>query len=253
MVRTYRAVLIVALVVVGAAPVAASATTCTGVTLSSGSCSVNGGVSGGGVDLWGDLTDGGGSTSGGTTDPNECPNPVGDRCVGGPPPKDVSGPSTVHDIASFRPHAPAQFSEPSGWTLRGIPTNFVSVAHRHVIAGELLGNEAAVRFTPETYVRRYGDGTSKSTTSSGETWTALGQAWWTRTPTSHSFHDPSGVTVSLTVWYSAEFRIGNQDWTPLAGLVSARGNDLVFSVLDADTVLVARPCAPFAVGCVVSN
>jgi hypothetical protein len=252
-VRAGRAVLIAAIVVFGATPVAASATTCTGVTLSSGTCSVNGGVSGGGVDLWGDLTDGGGSTGGGTADPNECPNPVGDRCVGGPPPKDVSGPTTVHDIASFRPHAPTQFSEPSGWTLRDIPTNFISVARRHVIAGELFGNDAAVRFTPESYVRHYGDGTSKSTTTSGDTWSALGQSWWTRTATSHAFLDPSAVTVSLTVWYSAEYRFGNQDWTPLAGVVSARGNDLTFTVLDSDTVLVARSCAAGAVGCARAN
>ncbi|MEY4312526.1 MAG: hypothetical protein RLZZ319_35, partial [Actinomycetota bacterium] len=213
MVRSVVTILILGVALAFPAP--AVAVSCSGAALASGTCSVGGGTTGGGVDLWGDLTDGGGGSTGGTADPNECPHPVGDRCLGESPPKDVSRPTTVHDIASFRPEHPTQFSEPLGWTLRGIPTNFVSVAARHVVSGELLGNDADVRFTPVSYARRFGDGSSQSTRSAGDTWSHLGQPWWTRTATSHVYANPDVVTVTLTVWFEAEYRFGNQDWQPL--------------------------------------
>lgn len=248
MVRAAGSILILSVALM--APVPAVAVSCSGAAIAAGTCSVGGGTTGGGVDLWGDATgDGGSSSSGGATDPNECPHPVGDRCLGESPPKDVSRPTTVHDIASFRPDRPSQFSEPLGWTLSGIPTNFVSVAARHVVSGELLGNDADVRFTPVSYARRFGDGSSQSTRSAGDTWLHLRQPWWTRTPTSHVYDHPDVVTVTLTVWFEAEYRFGNQDWHPLAGWVSSRANDLTFRTFEADTVLVARPCVDTAVGC----
>ncbi len=252
MVRTRAVLLVLTLAAIGSTPVAAA--TCTGASIASGSCSVGGGTTDGGVDLWGDITSGGsGSPGGSAVDPNECPNPVGDRCLGTSPPKDTTEPTTVHDIASFRPETPRQFSEPLGWTLRHIPTNFVAVSARHIVSGELLGAPADVRFTPVSYSRTYGDGAHRTTGSPGSTWADLGQPWWTRTPTSHSYAGPGIVTVRLTVWFEAEYRFGNQEWHPLAGWVSAHANTLEFAVLAADTVLVERTCDTAALGCATAR
>lgn len=227
----------------------ALATTCTGASLASGTCSVGGGTTGDGVDLWGDATDGGMSGSTSDDGSQECPHPVGDRCLGVSPPTDTIGATTVHDIASFHPEPPRQFSEPNGWTLRGAPTNFVTSAISHVVTGELLGAQAEVRFTPVSVTRWFGDGSSRRSVSLGARWSDLGQRWWTRTETSHSFAESGHVTIHATVFYRAEFRFGAQEWRPLDGWVFVRPDALRLVVFDADTVLVDAPCDSDVVGC----
>jgi hypothetical protein len=225
------------------------AATCTGAQIATGNCSVGGNTTDGGVDLWGDLTTDGSDGDAGGDVLDECPVVVNGRCEGTSPPKDGVSPTSVHDIETFRPRTPAQFVEPGGWSLQHIPTNFWSTITAHVVSGELLGNPAEVRFTPIRYRRYFGDGQRQTTDRPGETWRELGQPAWTRTRTSHAYRDADTYQVRLLVWFSAEFRFGAQDWRPLDGLVTAHANDVVLSVLNADTVLVDRDCAAGAIGC----
>ncbi len=236
------------------APVSASAASCTAAQIATGTCSVGGGTTGGGVDLWGDVTTGGsgGSAGDGGDGLDECPIVVNDQCQGSSPPKGATGPTTVHDLESFRPQKPEQFVEPAGWSVRRVPTNFWSTSGSNVVSGELLGNPADVRFTPVMFRRTFGDGDRQNSPHRGATWSALGQRPWTRTATSHPYADVGTYRIRLTVWFSAEFRFGEQDWRPLDGLVAARANDLTLVVLSADTVLVDRPCGVDVVGCPTS-
>jgi len=227
----------------------ASAVSCTAAQITTSTCSVGGGTTGDGVDLWGNASWGGSDPGDADSGPDECPIVVNGQCEGSSPPKDGSGPTTVRDIESFRPRSPQQFVEPDGWSIRHVPTNFWSNAATHVVSGQLLGNPAHVRFTPVLYRRYFGDGLRTTTTHRGASLQELGQSPWTRTPTSHSYDDAGNYRVRLVVWYTAEFRFGNQYWRDLDGMVTARGNDIELLVVSTETVLVARQCRTAAVGC----
>ncbi len=249
MVRPALVALIVsASVAMASLSVPAVAATCTAASIAAGTCSVSGGTTDGGVDLWGDATSGG--SDGDSSDgPDECPVVVNGQCVGTSPPKDGTGPTSISDLESFRPRAPVQFGEPSGWSVRRIPTNFWTAATAHTVSGELLGNPADVRFTPVAFRRYFGDGERRTSTTRGASWRDLGQAPWTRTPTSHAYDSDGRYRVRLLVWYSAAYRFGSQDWVPLTGHVAVWANELELTVLSADLVLVDRSCAVAAPGC----
>ena len=250
MVRRIVVALIASAVAATIAPHAVAAS-CTAAQIAAGSCSVGGGTTDTGVDLWGDSTSGGSSGGTNSDGPDECPVVVNGQCVGSSPPKGGVGPTTVSDLESFRPITPQQFVEPGGWSLRRVPTNFLSNAYAHTVSGRLLDNPADVRFSPVLFRRHFGDGSRQTSDYRGATWSQLGQSPWTRTPTSHTYDQVGNVRVQLSVWFSAEFRFGSQDWRPLSGLVMVRANDLTLSVLTANTVLVDRLCEPGAFGCPV--
>lgn len=231
------------------------ASTCTAAHIAAGTCSVGGGTSDDGVDLWGDATSGGsGGSGGGASDgPDECPVVANGQCVGTSPPKDGTGPTTISDLESFRPRTPVQFGEPSGWSVRRIPTNFWSTVAVHTVSGELLGNPADVRFTPVVFRRYFGDGERHTSVTRGASWRDLGRAPWTRTTTSHVYESGGRYRVRLLVWFSAAYRFGSQDWVPLAGEVAIWANELELVVLMADVVLVDRPCETTSPGCGVTR
>ena len=249
MVRRFAVALAVVVFIGVPAVSPAIAVSCTAAQITTGTCSVGGGTTGEGVDLWGNVSWGGSDPGDSDSGPDECPIVVNGQCEGSSPPKDGTGPTSVRDIESFRPRSPQQFVEPEGWSIRHVPTNFWSNAATHVVSGQLLGNPAHVRFTPVLYRRYFGDGHRTTTTHRGASLQELGQSPWTRTATSHSYDDAGNYRVRLVVWYSAEFRFGNQDWRDLDGMVTARGNDIQLLVVSTETVLVARQCRTAAIGC----
>ena len=221
----------------------AQALSCTMTEIVAGICSVGGGTDETDVNLWVDGSTGGGS-SGGSSEV-ECNETPDGRCVGVSPPKTVDKPESVHDLESFRPRQPRQFSEPGAWTIAGLPTNFVSRARTHVVTGELSGHAADVRFTPVRFTRSFGDGSTQSTTARGARWSTP----WTTTLTSHTYGDTGLVIVRLVVTYVADYRYSVVDWVRLTGTVSRAAPDVALRVFSADTVLVARPCSSGAVAC----
>lgn len=227
--------------VVGGLP--ANAVTCTMTEIVTGICVVGGGTDGSTVDLWINGNKPGGSSGG--SNEIDCNETADGRCVGVSPPKDVDKPETIHDLESFRPERPGQFSEPASWTVAGLPTNFVSRAAIHVIRGELAGRAADVRFIPVRYRRSFGDGTSQSTTVRGARWSTP----WSNTATSHTFVDAGTFPIELVVTYVADYRFSGLGWVRLAGTVTRSAPTITVSVFSADTVLVARSCSVGAIGC----
>ncbi|TFD52224.1 hypothetical protein E3T55_06330 [Cryobacterium frigoriphilum] len=77
---------------------------------------------------------------------------AGDPCDPNRPAAVVVTPATpalrISDVASFTPAAPTQQMQPNGWMVRGLATNFIAQASAHEQSGELLGQTADVRFTP---------------------------------------------------------------------------------------------------------
>ncbi len=221
----------------------ATALSCTMTEIIAGICSVGGGTDGTDVNLWVDGSTGGGSSGGGGQ--IDCDETAEGRCAGVSPPKTVDKPESVHDLESFRPRRPSQLSEPAGWTIAGLPTNFVTRARTHVVSGELAGHSADVRFIPVRFRRTFGDGGTQSTTLRGARWSTA----WSATSTSHVYEQPGIETVRLVVTYVADYRYSGLGWVRLGGTVTRTAPDLTIRVFAADTVLVARPCTVDEIGC----
>ena len=258
---------------------AASVPHCGGSGIVLGCPNVNGGIQGDGAVLHGNLIVGGtpgspgtdtpgggsgpGSSSGSgygsgpsTLPPMPCEERFAGLCYGegqGKPGDAAPGiPNvTLSDIAVFRPQPAVQYMQPAGWMVVGLPTNFVAVIERHVVAGTLLGATAEVRFTPADYRWRYGDGSSARLGTTGASWQALGLREFDATPTSHVYRSSGTYVIELDVGYTVEYRFAGGAWTPLTGVIVLPANDLIATAGDAVTVLVDRDCGqvPAGPGC----
>lgn len=239
-----------------------------GTAVLGGCPNISGEVGGDGATLSGDVTNpgspgspgsgaGGGGGSGTTPlPPMPCEEVFAGLCYGdgqGKPGEPAPGiPSvTWSDLAVFRPQPAIQYMQPDGWMVVGLPTNFVAVIDRHVVAGTLLGAPAEVRFTPSAYRWRYGDGSSARLGTTGASWQALGLREFDATPTSHVYRSSGTYVIELDVEYTAEYRFAGGAWTALSGVIVLPANDLIATAGDAVTVLVDRDCAaaPAGPGC----
>jgi hypothetical protein len=158
---------------------------------------------------------------------------------------------TLADIARFRPAPGIQRMEPDGWVVVGLPANIYSIVDTQIVAGELLGQSADVRFTPVAWQWNYGDGTAASLPTRGGTWAALGLREFDATPTSHIYQRAGSYTIRLSIVYRAEYRIAQGPFTPIAGTITLPANELHITASGAKTVLVDRDCtvAPRGPGC----
>ena len=151
-------------------------------------------------------------------------------------------PVTLTDLANFVPQSASLTSQPRGWTVVNLNTNFIAGASTHVVGGSLFGQSAEVRFTPHAYDWNYGDGGTQSTAVSGARWDALGLREFSATPTSHIYASEGSFTTSVSVRYGVEYRVGGGAWIPVSGEVSSSATTAVVIVDGADTVLAARDC-----------
>lgn len=151
-------------------------------------------------------------------------------------------PVTLTDLANFVPQSASLTSQPRGWTVVNLNTNFIAGASTHVVGGSLFGQSAEVRFTPHAYDWNYGDGGTQSTAVSGARWDALGLREFSATPTSHIYASEGSFTTSVSVRYGVEYRVGGGAWIPVSGEVSSSAIATVVIVEGADTVLAARDC-----------
>lgn len=240
---------------------------CAGFEAVTGCPNVGGEVGDGGATLSGNVTNPGspgspspGGPSGGsgtsTLPPMPCEEVFAGLCYGDgrdKPADPAPGiPSvTWSDLAVFRPQPAIQYMQPDGWMVVGLPTNFVAVIERHVVAGTLLGSPADVRFTPQAYRWRYGDGESARHGTTGASWQALGLREFDATPTSHVYRASGTYVIELDVEYTAEYRFAGGSWRAMSGIIVLPANDLIATAGEAVTVLVDRDCgrAPAGPGC----
>lgn len=159
-------------------------------------------------------------------------------------------PVTITDVAAFAPDAIATVAEPDNLGIAGLPTNFVAAATGQTRTGDLFGRPVTVRFTPVGYTFEFGDGSSASTDTGGQTWSSLGQARFTPTATSHTYRDRGTYAAHVTVHYSAEVDLGG-GWFSVPGVLDIAGPLQEIRIFEARTALVAFTCAqrPTAPGC----
>lgn len=157
---------------------------------------------------------------------------------------------TIDDLAQFAPDPVANVGEPDNLGVAGMPTNFVAAAAVHTRSGSLFGTVLTVRFTPVGYEFVHGDGTSATSSTGGQTWSALGQAPFTPTTTSHTYDERGTYRAHVTVRYTAEVDLGG-GWFPVTGQLTIPGPAREIRIFEAHTALVAHTCEqrPTAPGC----
>lgn len=155
---------------------------------------------------------------------------------------------TIADLAAFPAVVGEASMQPRGWGVVGLDTNFLVDADTHVLSGDLLGLPAEVRFTPIAYRWDYGDGSSAELLTPGAAW-AVDASEFTPTASSHVFGRTGSFEVAVTVSYSAEYRLGQSGWAPVAGTVAAAAEPLTAVVVSPRTVLVQESCRPTRIGC----
>lgn len=156
----------------------------------------------------------------------------------------------ISDLARFAPASVLATAEPANVGIAGMPTNFTAAATPQVQDGELFGVPLRVRFVPAGYDYIYGDGSSATLTTPGQTWEALGQAQFTPTPTSHVYREPGVYSARVDVRYTAQVDLGG-GWIDVPGQLTTSGATQEIRVLEARTALVAHTCDenPAGVGC----
>lgn len=157
-------------------------------------------------------------------------------------PYTVTRPVTIEDLASFRPDAGVQHMEPNGWGIAGLDTNFFATVGGQILAGDLLGRPAEVRFTPVAYAWDYGDGTRTEHASPGGSWSASGAAEFEPTATSHVYERRGRYAATLTVRFGAEYRYDGGAWVPVQGTLRAVAPALSVQVVTGSTALVGSDC-----------
>ncbi len=224
----------------------AFAATCTPGAIRLGACNINASTDDTGATLngTGEIPgDPGIPNSDGPEDPYaDCIYILNDRCLMAGPDKGPTQPITLADIAHFRPDPGIDSMQPAGWMIVGLDTNFYATGGAQIHNGTLLGAPAAVRFTPVSWHWNYGDGSTATRSTPGATWAALGKREFDATSTSHIYRTPGSVTITLTIDFAAEYRVGSMSWTDIAGVIPVPANPLYATVGGAKTVLVERAC-----------
>ncbi|MFV0375463.1 hypothetical protein [Microbacterium sp.] len=157
---------------------------------------------------------------------------------------------TLTDLARFAPEQSRTVLEPDGIGVVGLPANLLAPSSAHTVAGELFGQPASVRFTPEEYVFVHGDDTFQVTRTAGRTWADLGVPQFTATDTSHTYSTRGTYTVHTIVRYAAEVDLGS-GWMPVAGLLDIPTPETSVQVYELHTALVEHTCDedPTGPGC----
>lgn len=157
---------------------------------------------------------------------------------------------TLSDLASFAPASVPLLDEPDGVGIVGMPMNFVVDARPHEQTGTLFDRPVTVRFAPLSVVFTYGDGSSRSAGDGGSTWTALGLAQFSATPTSHAYGARGTYTASATVRYGAAVNFGG-GWVAVPGVLEIPTGAMSVQVFEVRTALVDKTCleSPRGPGC----
>lgn len=158
--------------------------------------------------------------------------------------------ATIADVASFAPAPSALGGEPAGHGVVGLPTNFLVSAAEHTATGTLFDLPVTVRFVPERVILSPGDGSSLSVRGPGRSWSALGQAAFSPTDTSHTYTARGVYTATAVVQYRAEVDFG-RGWRPVTGTLDIPTAGYTIEVLEVRSALVDRTCDedPAGPGC----
>ncbi|WOF21812.1 hypothetical protein N8K70_10490 [Microbacterium betulae] len=168
-----------------------------------------------------------------------------------PPEAPVIPPIGERDVLAFAPAPLTVATEPDGVAVVGMPMNVVAPAQEHVAGGSLFGLPVRVVFTPASFAFDFGDGTVRTSSSGGSSWSDQGLPEFSATATSHAYASRGTYTVVASVSYNAVVDFGVWGAYPVDGLVTTSSPASSVRVVEAHTALVERSCIenPAGPGC----
>ncbi|GAA1820028.1 hypothetical protein GCM10009771_19700 [Nesterenkonia flava] len=127
-------------------------------------------------------------------------------------------------------------------------TNVYADVESQVLQREMLGFQVEIRAVPVRYTFDYGDGTTRTTTTTGAALAGEQALTDTQTPTSHVYTDTGVYTVSLTTTFNGEFRVTDSDtgttsgWVAIPGTATVSGAPGDADIWRSSSRLVSGPC-----------
>ncbi|GAA0611135.1 hypothetical protein HPO96_21965 [Kribbella sandramycini] len=158
----------------------------------------------------------------------------GDPVIIQPSPEDVTWQQVLQETRSVVFPGLSVKVQPAERTLVNLDTivytTEASAARTEV---QVLGFPVTVEATPRSYVWRFGDGATKTTTSPGKPYPAK--------EITHKYMKRNDVSLTLTTNYAARFRVAGGNWQYLPSLVPITGPATALQVREAVPVLVDPP------------
>lgn len=157
---------------------------------------------------------------------------------------------TLEDFQSQPIIAATIVSEPNNFGLLGGNNNVWADVEDQEFTFETLGDSVRIRAWPVAYDWNYGDGTTKTTQTAGN---SVPEADWllVETPTSHVYGATGDYNVVLTTRFNGDYSVNGGPWIPIAGQAAVQSEPHLISIWRSDNRLVDGTCAdnPSAWGC----
>ncbi|MDO7867628.1 hypothetical protein [Nocardioides jiangxiensis] len=133
------------------------------------------------------------------------------------------------------PTSALRIQPPNGKTLVGLETIFSTRATAFTKTLTLLGKRVELRIRPTGFTWHHGDGTSQATD-----W--AGKAWRNGSPDidgyiTHIYGHTATVHPSVTVTWSAQYRVGSGPWQEVDGTVTRQGPVATLTIVEGEPVL----------------
>ena len=103
----------------------------------------------------------------------------------------------------------------------------------------MFGQNVQIRLTPASYTWNYGDGSSQKTAEAGS---KVDADFTGETKTSHSYSETGTYQAQVTVSYAGQFRVGNEDWVPVVGMLEVPSETASMDIWRKKVYPVADDC-----------
>ncbi|MHA7245610.1 hypothetical protein [Arthrobacter tecti] len=157
---------------------------------------------------------------------------------------------TLEDFQSQPIIAAEVVSEPNNFGLLGGHNNVWANVEEQEFAFETLGDDVRIRAWPVEYDWNYGDGTTRTTMTAGN---SVPEEDWlmVETPTSHVYEETGDYNLVLTTRFNGDYSVNGGPWIPIAGQAAVESEPHPISIWRSDNRLVDGTCEedPSAWGC----
>lgn len=134
------------------------------------------------------------------------------------------------------PEPTLDIQPPKGKTLIGLETIFSTKAESFTRTLNLLGRRVELRIGATSFEWRHGDETTQQTDWPGKPWR---EGPSIDTYITHVYEDTGHVSPSVSVTWSAEYRVDGGPWLPVNGTVTRASQPTALEIVEAEPRLVA--------------
>lgn len=140
-------------------------------------------------------------------------------------------------------------SQPSNFGLKNAHSNVYAEAQEQEFTFEFQDATIVLKARPVSYQWNYGDGTSATTAMPGGP--VKGNAFDTRTPTSHQYAQTGDFDLSLTTFFAGDYSVDGGPFQPVAGEAAVVSVPHLMSIWRTEGHNVSQNCIenPTGIGC----